>query len=70
MKKNFLGIFMATLLIFTIGCGSVSENQREEPIFAGKADALIGNLKIFAANGNFELSELKTSTSGNENIAL
>ena len=66
MKKNFLGIFIATLLIFTIGCGSVSENQREEPIFAGKADALIGNLKIFAANGNFELSEPKTSTSGNE----
>ena len=66
MKKVFLGIFMLSCLIFTIGCGNVSENQREETIFDNKAEALIGNLKLFAAHGNFNLSEPKISNADNQ----
>ena len=40
-----------------------SENQREAAIFDGKADALIGNLKLMAAHGNFNLSEPKINNS-------
>ena len=65
MKKYFLGIFMLTLLIFTVGCGG-TENAREETIFDGKADALIGNLKLMAAHGNFNLSEPKINNVGDE----
>lgn len=52
------------------GCGSTSENQsanqREETIFDNTAEAFIGTLKIFAANGNFDLSEPKFSTVDNK----
>ena len=62
MGKVFLGLFMLLCLSFSIGCGNTAENQREEAIFDNKAEALIGNLKIFAARGNFDLSEPKTYT--------
>lgn len=61
MRKIFFGMFVTAILFFTIGCGTMAENQREETIFDGKAEALIGNLKIFAAQGNFNLSEPKIS---------
>lgn len=57
---------MLSFLFFTIGCGNVSENQREETIFDNKAETLIGNLKLFAAHGNFNLSEPKISNSENK----
>ena len=66
MLKAFLGLFMLVCLSFSIGCGKTAENQREEAIFDNKAEALIGNLKIFAARGNFDLSEPKTYTADNK----
>ena len=65
MRKIFL-MFMTAILFFAIGCGTVTENQREETIFDGKAEALIGNLKLFAAHGNFNLSEPKILNSDNQ----
>lgn len=66
MKRNFLGILMLTLLFFMVGCGGTEESQREETIFDGKAETLIGNLKVMAASGNFNLSEPKINNVNNE----
>lgn len=52
------------------GCGSTSENQsanqREDTIFDNKAEVFIGTLKLYAAQGNFDLSEPKFSTADNK----
>lgn len=66
MRKTFLGIVMLVCLSFSIGCGNTADNQREEAIFDNKAEVLIGNLKMFAARGNFDLSEPKTYTDDNK----
>ena len=65
-EESFYRHFYTRFLFFTIGCGNVSENQREETIFDNKAEALIGNLKLFAARGNFNLSEPKISNVDNQ----
>lgn len=65
MRKTFLGIVMLVCLSFSIGCGNTAQNQREEAIFDNKAEVLIGNLKMFAARGNFDFSEPKTYTDDN-----
>ncbi|MBQ9486259.1 MAG: hypothetical protein IJU91_00445, partial [Selenomonadaceae bacterium] len=58
-KKSFFGICILACVLLMAGCGSTSENQsanqREDTIFDNKAEVFIGSLKLFAAQGNFDL---------------